>query len=132
MTGWPAAGLDAPSAVLEPTADQPTSDQLVFTEPDLDNYEPLVPGWDRSRSDNYRRVRYFLQEAGNQEEIRREQIRYSSSGAVVDTEEEVVVRGEDLELEVERLSPHLVLVRVVSRQGNYRAEYAVRPFLVGK
>lgn len=132
LTGWPAAGLSEPSAVLEPTPDEPISDQLVFTEPDVANYNPLHAGWDRTRSENYLRVRYYLEAAGDQEEIRREQIRYGAMGGIADTREEVLARGEDLELEVERLSGHLVSVRVASREGRYRTEYVTRPFLVGR
>lgn len=130
-TGWLSAGLDAPSAVLKPTPSEPEAEELIFTQPYVPNFTPMVAGWDRTSAQAYMRVRYYLEEVDGVQEIRRERTLFNSGGGVQDQSEELVARGR-LEFEVEWRSPRVVWVRVAALEGDYRAEYATEPFVVSR
>lgn len=133
--GYLAQGLQDPTAVLTPNKNQTTADELIFTEMDPANYTPLSQTWNINDPNNYRRIRYFVQ--NDNTEVVREETTYTSAGSVADTETEVVASGQFISLEFAYRSDNLVDVTVRAREGrpteyNVDISYTSRTYIMGR
>jgi type II secretory pathway component PulJ len=115
-----------PTGFIVPNANQPSSDSVTFTAPNRTVFDPSASGWDASRADNYRRVRYYV----SARQLRREQLTYTAGGAVASTRDDPVVTassGGRVALTVQWLSASSLQLTITVGEGafEYRAQSQV-------
>ena len=109
--------LVAPTGVLAPNANQPNNSSIIFTEPNPNNYNPSLAGWNSASPINYQKVRYYIQ--GSQ--MLREIITYNANGSVATTQTDIVAEltsGGNLAISCVYQSPTLFTVTVNGNLGS--------------
>ncbi|MFP4497055.1 MAG: prepilin-type N-terminal cleavage/methylation domain-containing protein [Vulcanimicrobiota bacterium] len=71
-TGYPSIypSVD-PTAILQPNANNHTSNYILFTEPDFSDYDPAAAGFNRFDPDIYQQVKYYVQDNVLYREVRK-------------------------------------------------------------
>lgn len=82
-------------AVLTPNQNKTSSEQLTFMEANPTYFRPAEAGFDKTRPELYRKVRYYVQDS---KELIREVTTYSSSGTGDTPKKGVVAKGDDISL----------------------------------
>lgn len=118
----------APTAVLLPNANQPTSSELVFTEADPVAWNPLALGFDPDDASLYRRVRYRTS-AGR---ILREVTTFSSLGSVSQVREDFLAGGDRATLAFAWRAADLFDVQVALEVGPHESRLISRIHVVGR
>lgn len=106
----------AATAILMPNANSINASELTLTVPFGDNYDPSRSGWSSTDPSNYRRIRYYMKGAA----LHREQVTWSSSGAVAATVDDVLAAptaSGTLQFSTTYLSPTSVTVTLYAAEG---------------
>lgn len=118
----------APTAILLPNANQRTSTEIRFTEPNPAVYNPLASGFDPSNPSLYRRIRYSVARGV----VTRQVETFNSFGSVASTSTATVISQDQVTLQATWLSSDLISLQVSCTRGNDTTTLTTRVFVIGK
>lgn len=106
-----------PTGIIAPNRNVQQTDYVTFTEPNVLNYDPSVQNWSEVQPQNYRKVKYFIDNGV----LKRQMITYNANGLPAADQTDNVVKLQDgsLSLQANYISDTMVTIRMTATLNKF-------------